>query len=527
MEKVINNMFGGWKYITNLDQHYNGRVVVAWRPDYYQVKYISGTAQSITCLVTDVVMQKEFYMTTVYAFNTREERRSLWRHLESMSGGIKKAWLVTGDFNSVLLADDRIGGNPVTMGEVVDFQECIDSCELMELPCGGCRYTWSEKHGDNRFKEVVAQGWQQQIVGYSMFQVVKKLKLLKKVLKKLNNQHFRNILTEAEEDRAALNQAQNRLHSDPSNKALQEQETAMYQKLRKSSYLAEMFLLQRSKASWIKLRDDNIRYFYSVIRHKRLQQTITQIKDQHGELSTDNASIANVLVDYYETMLGREGRKRAKTFHSFLKNGTTLNATQQMELIQPYTAKEVKQAMFSIDVNKSPGPDGYGSGFYRKAWSIIGKDVTAAILEFMENGKLLRQVNSTVISLIPKVLVPEFASQFRPISCCNVIYKCISKMLCKRLKRAVSILVAENQATFVEGRSLIHNILICHDLLRHYNRKTTPRCLMKIDLRKAYDMINWDFIEEALKGFGFPDSFTKLGSDDDRVLRSTGYQLAD
>ncbi|XP_019258197.1 PREDICTED: uncharacterized protein LOC109236469 [Nicotiana attenuata] len=83
-------------------------------------------------------------------------------------------------------------------------------------------------------------------------------------------------------------------------------------------------------------------------------------------------------------------------------------------------------------------------------------------------------------------------------------------MLCKRLKRAVSILVAENQAAFVEGRSLIHNILICHDLLRHYNRKTTPRCLMKIDLRKAYDMINWDSIEEALKGFGFPDSFTKL-----------------
>ncbi|XP_019262934.1 PREDICTED: uncharacterized protein LOC109240719 [Nicotiana attenuata] len=572
MERVINNMFEGWKYITNLHHHYNGRVVVAWRPDYYQVRYISGTAQSITCLVTDVVLQKEFYMTTVYAFNTRDERRSLWQHLESMSGGIKQPWLVTGDFNSVPQADDRIGGNLVTMGEVMDFQECIDSCELMELPCGGYRYTWNDKHGDNRvfskiywaffnrewldhmpvvqatylvegisdhcplriskdtgrgkrarafkfcnvwdlhpqFKEVVIQGWQQQVAGYSMFQVVKKLKLLKKALKKLNQQHFRNILTEAEEDRAALNQVQNRLHSDPSNKALQEQEIAMYQKFRNSSYLAEMFLLQRSKARWIKLGDDNTRYFYSVIRHKRLQQAMTQIKDQHGELATDNVSIANVLVDYYETMLGREGRRRAKAFHSFLKNGTTLNSTQQMELIQTFIVKEVKQAMFSIDVNKSPGPDGYGSSFYREAWNIIGNDVTAAILEFMENGKLLRKVNSTVISLIPKVLVPEFASQFRPISCCNVIYKCISKMMCKRLKKAVSILVAENHVAFVEGRFFIHNVLIYHDLLRHYNRKTSPRCLMKIHLRKAYDMINWDFIEEALKGFGFPDSFTKL-----------------
>nr|XP_016513402.1 PREDICTED: uncharacterized protein LOC107830381 [Nicotiana tabacum] len=411
-------MLGGWNYITNLEYHYNGRVVIACRPDYYQVRYISGTAQSITCLATDVVFQKEYYMTVVYVFNTREERRSLWQYLESMSGEIKQPWLVTGDFNSILQADDRIGGLSVTMGEVVDFQECIGSCELMELPCGGCRYTWNDKHGDNRvfskidwafvnrewldnmpvvqdvflvegisdhcplrikkdtggwkrarafkfcnvwvlhpqFKEVVTQGWQEQVSGCSIFQVVKKLKLLKNDLKMLNQQHFRNILTEAEEDRASLNQAQNRLHSDPSNKTLQEQETAMYQKFRNSSYLVEMFLLQRSKA-------------------------ITQIKDQNGELATYNISITNVLVDYYETMLGRKERRRSKAFQSFLKNGTTLNVIQQMELIQPFTVKEVKQAMFSIDVNKSPGPDGYDSDFYNEAWSIIGNDVTAAILE--------------------------------------------------------------------------------------------------------------------------------------------------
>ncbi|KAH0651106.1 hypothetical protein KY284_031018 [Solanum tuberosum] len=69
-------------------------------------------------------------------------------------------------------------------------------------------------------------------------------------------------------------------------------------------------------------------------------------------------------------------------------------------------------------------------------------------------------------------------------------------MICTRLKKVVSILVADNQAAFVQGRSMNHNILICHDLLRHYNRKTTPRCLMKIELRKAYDMVSWEFLEE-------------------------------
>ncbi|XP_019225084.1 PREDICTED: uncharacterized protein LOC109206689, partial [Nicotiana attenuata] len=58
--------------------------------------------------------------------------------------------------------------------------------------------------------------------------------------------------------------------------------------------------------------------------------------------------------------------------------------------------------------------------------------------------------------------------------------------------------------------SLIHNVLICHDLLRHYNRKTTPRCLMKIDLKKTYDMVRWEFLEEVLRGYGFPMPFIQL-----------------
>lgn len=56
---------------------------------------------------------------------------------------------------------------------------------------------------------------------------------------------------------------------------------------------------------------------------------------------------------------------------------------------------------------------------------------------------------------------------------------------------------------------MLHNVLICHDILRHYKSKTTPMCLMKIDLKKAYDMVSWEFLEEALRGFGFPEKFTQ------------------
>ncbi|KAH0735285.1 hypothetical protein KY285_010992 [Solanum tuberosum] len=268
------------------------------------------------------------------------------------------------------------------------------------------------------------------------------------------------------------------LHIAPTDTELQQLERQKYQKFRKSSFMAEMFLQQRSKATWIKLGDDNTKYFFSIIKMRRLQQAITQITDEQGVQHTDSNAIAQTFVDYYKHMLGSKEGGRIKAVPRFLQHGHILTTAQQMGLIRTYTRAEVKQAMFGIDINKSPGPDGYGSGFFKEAWCLIGEDITQAVLQFLENGKLLTQINATVISLIPKVKAPVLASQFRPISCCNVIYKCISKVLCLRLKAILPSLVDGTQAAFVEGRSLVHNVLICHDLLRHYNRKTSPRLVM-------------------------------------------------
>lgn len=83
-------------------------------------------------------------------------------------------------------------------------------------------------------------------------------------------------------------------------------------------------------------------------------------------------------------------------------------------------------------------------------------------------------------------------------------------VLCNRLTRVLPYLINQTQGAFVEGRSLVQNVLICHDTMRHYKSKTSPRCLMKIDLRKAFDMVSWEFLEEMLKGYGFPKKFSQL-----------------
>lgn len=131
-----------------------------------------------------------------------------------------------------------------------------------------------------------------------------------------------------------------------------------------------------------------------------------------------------------------------------------------------------------------------------------------AVLNFFPTRKMLKQINATTLYLVPKVEHPESVTQFWPIACCNVLYKIISKMLCSRLKAIIPSIINPIQSAFESNRQIMHNILICRDLLKHYKRKRSPpRCTMKIDLRKAYDSISWNFIKELMVAMKFPTQF--------------------
>ncbi|XP_070021784.1 uncharacterized protein [Nicotiana sylvestris] len=150
IEKLANNMFVGWKYLTNLEYHYNGRIWITWRPDYYKVILMSMLAQVIKCEVHHIPLQMTFELCYVYALNTREERKDLWDKLVSHSRRCTRPWMVLGDFNSILKTEDIIGRNPVTWAEVKDFHNCVVECGLLELPAQGNRYSWNDKHEEQR-----------------------------------------------------------------------------------------------------------------------------------------------------------------------------------------------------------------------------------------------------------------------------------------------------------------------------------------------------------------------------------------
>ncbi|XP_021739785.1 uncharacterized protein LOC110706196 [Chenopodium quinoa] len=107
----------------------------------------------------------------------------------------------------------------------------------------------------------------------------------------------------------------------------------------------------------------------------------------------------------------------------------------------------------------------------------------------MENGKLLREINSTTLTLVPKVAHPTLVIEFRPIA---VAMSFIS-------------------AGFMEGRQILQNISIVQDLVSKYGRKDAPKgCLLKVDIRKAYDSVKWDFLLEMLSALNFPAGFIQL-----------------
>jgi len=127
------------------------------------------------------------------------------------------------------------------------------------------------------------------------------------------------------------------------------------------------------------------------------------------------------------------------------------------------------------------------------------------VSSFFQTRRMLKEMNVTSISLIPKVANPMRLTDFRPISCCNRVYKCIAKILAGRVKAVLPSLVGPYQTAFISGRRISDNILLSQELMKGYHKSTGPaRCAMKVDMMKAYDSVRWDFIDATLIKMGFP-----------------------
>ncbi|KAL2938794.1 hypothetical protein RDABS01_022243 [Bienertia sinuspersici] len=232
--------------------------------------------------------------------------------------------------------------------------------------------------------------------------------------------------------------------------------------------------------------------------------------DSQGRWVEDMESITKAFTSFYNNLLQGTDH-RTPLIPDIVGMGKTLSDQHRVLLDYNFTDKEIKEAMFSITLNKAPCLDGYNSHFFKATWNIVGGDICQAVRDFFRTGKLLKEVSITTLTVIPKVQTLSTVGEFRPIAWCSTIYKCISKLLCSRLSTVLPDIISPNQGAFVSGRSIMHNALICQDLMRFYRPSQIQDCCMfKLDVKKAYDTVSWGFMADFMKEIGFPDHFIEL-----------------
>ncbi|CAN1148886.1 LINE-1 retrotransposable element ORF2 protein [Linum perenne] len=345
-----------------------------------------------------------------------------------------------------------------------------------------------------QYSNIVRTAWRSVKEGTDLLSINRRLKAVKLQLKVLNREVFYDIRGRVREAEGIMQSAQIRALQSPSaeNLALASDASKNWNGLRESE---ELFLYQKAREIWISCGDQNSQYFHRSIKVRQARNFISVLKRADGTSCDTIEAIEEEAVNFYKGLLGtcdlRVQSQSQEYFNDLIYD--KLSDRDACSLVANVTGDEIKNSMFSLHSGKSPGPDGFSSHFFKHDWEEVGLDIIAAVQGFFCSGTMPPQVNSTNITLVPKVQNATEMKQFRPISCCNIIYKCITKIMANRLSVVLPKIISSSQSAFVKGRLISDNVLMAHELVSSYHKaQTSPRCVLKVDITKAFDSIHWD-----------------------------------
>ncbi|GJS40889.1 hypothetical protein Tco_0565932 [Tanacetum coccineum] len=400
------------------------------------------------------------------------QRRLLWRSLCVHKHYVcDKPWCLMGDFNVTLFLEDLSAGVSNMDISMRKFKEYVKEIKVMGVQRTGLRFTWNQKPKgkDGLLKKIdrimanlafndvfvsshaVFKPYRILDHSPSILNIPIVVKLKPKPFKFYNlishNESFKEIVKEGwlkqnvSRLRDQLDKVQSALDIDPFNVDLREEEATTVVAFNEATIMEEHFLKQKAKINWLSEGDANTTYFHKAVRSRVSRSRIDVITSADGNVY-ENEKVANIFMSHYEQFLGQE----------------------------------VKDAIFSMGNEKSPGPDGYTAVFFKEAWDIMADDIVDAVRKLFTNGKLLKELNHTIIALIPKIIS-------------------------NRIKESLKTLVSTNQSAFIRGRSISDNILLTRELMHNYHLdRGPPRCAFKVDIQKAYDTVDWDFLREDKRG---------------------------
>ena len=261
---------------------------------------------------------------------------------------------------------------------------------------------------------------------------------------------------------------------------------------------------QRSKVLWLSKGDSNTKVFQSKATKRLRKNSILGIRDPSGRWLNQSEDIGKAFINYYIKLFSSSCP--VSQCGALDKIPQVVTDEMNADLVGVFQEWEILEAINQMVPLKALGPNGMPPLFYQHFWPVVDKDVTSSVLMWLNTGILPSPINHTFITLIPKVNSPELVTEFRLISLCNVLYKIFSKVLANRLKKFLPNLITEHQSAFAKDRLITDNILVAFETLHCMKNQTSGKTVfmaLKLDMSKAYDRVEWTYLETLMLKMGF------------------------
>jgi len=286
----------------------------------------------------------------------------------------------------------------------------------------------------------------------------------------------------------------------------------------------------RSRARWMVQGEKNTKYFLGLEKRNYNQLCINQL-DLGSYRTTNPVEIQTELHRYYSQLVkSQKPDLNDPDIQAFFSgpNIPRLDSESAALLDEPITLEECQQALAAMKQDKTPGSDGLTVEFYKLHWDQIKEPLYQCFLEAQAKGYMSLSQTHGVIRLIPKPgKNPLLIANWRPITLLNVDYKILSAVLARRLRSVLDFLIHEDQTGFMAGRNISENTRLLLDLMSDLEEKQEGAFLISVDIHKAFDSLEWTFMERALSTFGIGSRFIQwiktLYAKANRCVINNGY----